>query len=119
MVLDQKRHLETSNLFSLFTESSLVMMKNQEKKAEGDTHSVLHIYLDYILQQKSKISSVCNWKCFSQKLKIIMFYTYVKSKLDTFCYERSDENLELLKAHEISQEKKSDLDLETLQKRLS
>lgn len=48
-----------------------------------------------------------------------MFYTYVKSKLDTFCYERSDENLELLKGHEISQEKKSDLDLETLQKRLS
>lgn len=48
-----------------------------------------------------------------------MSYIYVKSELDMFCYERSDENLELLKAHENSQEEKSDLDLETLQKRLS
>lgn len=48
-----------------------------------------------------------------------MFYTYVKSKLVTFCYEICEDNLELLKTHEISQKKKSDLDLETLQKRLS
>lgn len=48
-----------------------------------------------------------------------MLYTYIKSKLDMFCFEKTDGNLELLEAHEISQEKKSDLDLETLQKRLS
>jgi len=48
-----------------------------------------------------------------------MFYTYVKSKLDVFCFEKPDESLELLKAHEVSQEKKSDLDLKMLQRRLS
>lgn len=48
-----------------------------------------------------------------------MFYAYVKSKLVTFCYEISEDNLELLKAHEISKEKKSDLDWEVLQKGLN
>lgn len=68
MVLGWKRHLETSNIFSLFPESSQAMMKNQD-----DTQSALHIYPDYIVQQKGKIwsnqtkyvignASVRNWK---------------------------------------------------------